>query len=367
MALFCVQSWLHQRFVAPFYQPLGGVVGRSLAAAALLVAALLLVRRTGAWRRLGAGIRRGRRRSGSRRRPCSAAGSCSAGLSAPRSPAGPDRPSFPPPGRGPAALGVRAAALRRRIRQHALPGRPSRGGRACSPPWRGSPSLIVSRRRLWETAWLAASARGAGGFHAQRFSRPLPDVGEPAVRPGGHAARQHRDRRRRRSHRGLSRQGRSPLLRLGGRRARRGGRLAQRRRHQRDGERARVARPDRLVRAFREGRPRGRADLYCDQPGFAAPLRFISGHRAYELPGRTAQRVEMLLALMRRKAAEGREVLYLSQQPFEDPPAQRPRSARLVSAALLDARQRAAGCPDRDETPRRRFRPLPGATDPRGC
>ena len=87
MALFCVQSWLHQQYVSPFYQPLGGLVGGYLAAAALLVAALLLARRTGAWRRLEAGILKGRRRSGSRRRRCSAAGSCSAGLSAPVSPA----------------------------------------------------------------------------------------------------------------------------------------------------------------------------------------------------------------------------------------------------------------------------------------
>jgi hypothetical protein len=59
--------------------------------------------------------------------------------------------------------------------------------------------------------------------------------------------------------------------------------------------------------------------FYCDQPGFAAPVRFISGHRAYELSARSPERIGRLVTLMRRKASEGREVLYLSQQPFEDP------------------------------------------------
>jgi hypothetical protein len=71
---------------------------------------------------------------------------------------------------------------------------------------------------------------------------------------------------------------------------------------------------------FERALPPG-ADVYCDQPGFAAPLRYISGHRAYELSARSPERIAALIALMRRKAAAGREVLYLTQQPFADPAA----------------------------------------------
>jgi hypothetical protein len=62
-----------------------------------------------------------------------------------------------------------------------------------------------------------------------------------------------------------------------------------------------------------------RAEIYCDQPGFAAPLRFISGRRAYELNARSPERIGGLVTLMRRKAAEGREILFLSHRPLEDP------------------------------------------------
>jgi hypothetical protein len=55
------------------------------------------------------------------------------------------------------------------------------------------------------------------------------------------------------------------------------------------------------------------AYVYSDQPGFAAPLRYLSGRRAYELAARSPERIERLIALMRRKAAEGAG-LYLSQQ-----------------------------------------------------
>ena len=65
---------------------------------------------------------------------------------------------------------------------------------------------------------------------------------------------------------------------------------------------------------------------------------------------------------MRRKAAAGREVLYLSQQPFEDPPASGlvPLGSYPLRSSMLDTAT--AGRPDGDEAPRRRLRPLPGAT-----
>ena len=64
------------------------------------------------------------------------------------------------------------------------------------------------------------------------------------------------------------------------------------------------------------------AVLYCDQPGLrraaAVHLR-ASGVRT--AGANRPERIEQLIALMRRKAADGREVLYLSQQTFENPAA----------------------------------------------
>ena len=199
LALFCVQSWLHQQFVAPFYQPLGGLVGGFLAVAALLVPAFLLVRRTAVWRRLGAAALR--RETALR----VAAAACLFGwvlfgwFVRPRL-----------AGQG------RVGRLFRQLVGEEPHGPGSRSSSPAPSPstcstWStfsgavgllvavaGVAALVVARRKLWETAWLAASLARPGGLHAQRFSRPLPDVGEPAVRPGGHAARQRRGRRRRR-------------------------------------------------------------------------------------------------------------------------------------------------------------------------
>ena len=203
LALFCVQSWLHQRFVAPFYQPLGGMVGGFLAAAALLVAGAPA---RAPHRRLAAARRRrpcgGRRRCGSRRRRCSACWVLFGWFVRPGL-AGPGlvgrlfrRLAGDPPLSGFAQLLSGAESGNMLYLVDLL------GAVGLLAAVAGIAALVVSRRRLWETAWLAASVARAGGLHAQRLPRPLPDVGEPAVRPGGHAARQRRDRRRRRLRRG---------------------------------------------------------------------------------------------------------------------------------------------------------------------
>jgi hypothetical protein len=67
------------------------------------------------------------------------------------------------------------------------------------------------------------------------------------------------------------------------------------------------------------------AELYSDQPGFAAAVRFVHGRRAYELSAANPERRGRLLALMRRRAAAGATVLFLTQQKFDDP-----RAAGLV-------------------------------------
>jgi hypothetical protein len=319
LAVFCVQSWLHQRFVAPFYQPLGGMVGAFLAAAALLVPAFLLVRRTGVWRRLGEVFRR---RETALRVAAAALLCCwvlfgwfvRPGL------AGPGRIgrlfsllAGDPPRSGFAQLlsGVEAGDMLYLV--------DLLGAVGLLAALAGIAALIVSRRQLWETAWLAASLAVLVVFTLSVFhdhflmwvSRRFVPVVMPLASIGIAAAA---------AFIASGRQGRSPVLawagvalvatvvwlNAGATRAMASGREW----------------PGLI--AWYEGFERAvpaDAELYCDQPGFAAPLRFISGHRAYELPGRTARRIELLIALMRRKASEGREVLFLSQQPFADPPA----------------------------------------------
>ena len=76
------------------------------------------------------------------------------------------------------------------------------------------------------------------------------------------------------------------------------------------------------------------APVYCDQPGFAAPLRFLFGRRAFALQARGPEARPGLLALLERKAARGREAYLLSQQPV-------PKSAhawlRPVARVPLDS------------------------------
>jgi len=319
LALFCLQSWLHQRFIAPFYQPLGGVVGGFLATAALLIPAFLLVRRTGAWRRLGQGIQR-------RETALRAAAATLLflwvmfGWFV--------RPGLAGQGRigrlfrhlvGDPPLSELAQLLSGAESGDMLYLVDLLGAVGLLAALAGIATLVVTRRQLWETAWLAASLAVLVVFTTSVFhdhflmwvSRRFVPVVVPLTSIGIAAAA---------AFIASARQGRPPIfvgagaalvavviwLNFGATSAMASGREWP----------GLIAWYERFERAVPVG-----AELYCDQPGFAAPLRFISGHRAFELPGRTARRVEMLIAMMRRKASEGREILYLSQQPFEDPPA----------------------------------------------
>ena len=319
LALFWFHSWLHQRSVSPFYQPLGGLVGQIFAAAALLFTALLLVRGTGVGRRLCEVIRR---RETALRVVAAALIGCWVLFG-----------WFVRPGlAGPGRIG--------RLFRH-LVGDPSLSGFAqlLSGPESGDmlylvdllgsigllaalagiAALVVSRRKLWETAWLAASIAVLVFFTLNVFhdhflmwvSRRFVPVVMPLASVGIAAAAAFIA--------GL-RCGRPPIgawagvalvvtvvwINAGATVAMASGREWP----------GLIAWYEPLEKAI----PRD-AELYCDQPGFAAPLRFISGHRAFELPGRSPRRIEMLITMMRRRASEGREILYLSQQPFGDPAA----------------------------------------------
>jgi hypothetical protein len=61
------------------------------------------------------------------------------------------------------------------------------------------------------------------------------------------------------------------------------------------------------------------AEIYSDQPGFAAALRFVYGRSAYELAAANPGRRGRLLALLRRRAATGTTLLFLTQQKIDDP------------------------------------------------
>lgn len=337
LAVFCVQSWLHQRFIAPFYQPLGDMVGGFLAAAALLVPAFLLVRRTGAWRRLVEGIERRE----TALRSLAAALLFAWGMFG----------WFVRPGlSGQGRIG--------RLFRH-LAGDPPLSGFAqllsgaesgnmlylvdllgvvgFLAALAGIATLIVTRRQLWETAWLTASLAVLAVFTISVFhdhflmwvSRrfvpvvmPLASIGIAAAAALIAGARQGRA-----TWVGAALVAAVIWLNVGATSAMASGREWP----------GLVA----WYEHFEKAVPRD-AEIYCDQPGFAAPLRFISGHRAFELPGRTARRVEQLIALMRRKAAAGGEILYLSQQPFEDLPARGLvplGSYPLRSSMLLNARR----------------------------
>jgi hypothetical protein len=57
----------------------------------------------------------------------------------------------------------------------------------------------------------------------------------------------------------------------------------------------------------------GTAIVYCDQPGFAAPLRFIYGKRAWEMQLRSPDNRLRLAGVMQGKLEGGEEVMFLSQ------------------------------------------------------
>jgi hypothetical protein len=319
MALFCVQSWLHQRFIAPFYEPGGGVVGGYLAAAALIVAAVLVMRQTVLWGRLEALIRRRE----TALRIVAAVLLCGWVLFG----------WFVRPGLG--GQGLIGRIFRHLVGESRLSGFAQLlsgvesgnmfylidlfGAIGLLAALAGLSVLIVTRRALWETAWLSASLAVLVVFTLNVFhdhflmwvSRRFVPVVVPLASIGVAAAAAFIAKLR---------QGRSPIF------AWAGAALVAAVIWLNAGATAAMASgrewPGLIAwyERFEKEVPRD-ALLYCDQPGFAAPLRFISGHRAYELPGRSAERIGLLNALMRRKAAEGQEVLYLSQQPFEDPTA----------------------------------------------
>ncbi len=319
LAVFCVQAWLHQRYFAPFYRPLGGLVGGFLAAAVLLIPVVLLVRPTSAWQRL---VQRLQRRETALRiaaavllvlwvmfgwfiRP---------GL------AGPGRIGHwfrhlvgDPPFSGFAQLLAGAESVDMLYLVDLL------GVLGLLAAMAGIAMLVVTQRQLWATAWLTASIAvlvvfTLNIFHdhflmwvSRRFVpvvMPLASIGIAAA--AAFIARARQGRWQRSVCAGAALVAAAIWLNIGPTSAMASGREWP----------GLIAWYERFEKAIPKG-----AELFCDQPGFAAPLRFISGHRAYELPGRTVERVDLLLSLMRYRAAAGRQILYLSQQPFEDPAA----------------------------------------------
>lgn len=316
---FYLHSLVHQRLVNPFYHPLSNLIAAAFLAGAVLATAIVLARWAGAARRLGARLPR-----------------WEAGLRA----AG-------------AALVLGWVLFGWLVRPRLGAG--GRIGRAFQliagdPPWSGAADLLagpesrnvllladlvgpagllaalggiayllLARRGLWETAWAcgAAALLVAITVHihdphtlmwaSRRFVPvvvPLLSVGiaaaAAALAGGG----------RPRPARGAAAAALLAAVLWQGS----GATLAMARGREWPGL---IAWYERLERVLPEG-----ADLYSDQPGFAAPFRFISGRRAYELHSRDPERIERLVGLMRRRAAGGRVVAYLTEQPFADPAAQ---------------------------------------------
>jgi hypothetical protein len=311
------QSWFHQQLVAPFYQPLGGMVGGFLAAAAILVAGVLLLRRTRPWQRL-------------------------AGLLLPHGTAL----------RAVAGFAVVSWALFGWFVRPRLAGQGQLGNLFRlvfgDPPVSGFARLLsgnesgnmlylvdllgavgllaavagiavllFSRRRLWETAWLAASVSVLALFTLNVFhdhflmwvSRrfvpvvlPLTSIGVAAAAAWVAALR--RDRLPALRWAGIALVAAVLALNAGATKA-----MAREREWP-----GLIAWYKQLEKAIPPD-----AEVYCDQPGFAAPVRFISGRRAYELNARSPERFGGLVSVMRRKAAEGQEIFYLSHRPIDDP------------------------------------------------
>ena len=316
-SLFFVHSWLHQRYITPYYDPLAEVTGTFLLAAATLVSLLLLARRTRAWRRVadlvpsrGAAVR------------AAAAGFLvfwvMFGWFV--------RPRLAGDGRVGHFFRLISGYPPLSGFAHTLAGGESRnmlylvdllGAAGLLLSVAGIAALVVSRRQPWESAWLAASVAMmvavTYNVHHDHFlmwvSRrfvpavvPLTSIGVAAA--AAFTAGGRRGRSPVLAGAGLALVGTTLALNFGATRAMAGEREWP----------GLIAWYERLEKSVP-----AEALLYSDQPGFAAPLRFISGRRAYELSARSPERVGSLVTLMRRKASEGREVLYLSQQSFDDP------------------------------------------------
>ncbi len=317
MTIFVIQSWLHQRYVTPFYQPLGGMVGRFLLVAGALVLLLLAVRRGRLWQQFSTAILRRETAIRTTAALVVVAWVLFGWFIRPRL----------------AGQGRIGHIFRRLVGEPAV-SRVSElfsgvesanmlylvdllGAGGLLAALAGVTVLIVTRRRLWETAWLTASVCvlmviTLNVFHDHFLmwvSRRFVPVVLPLASIGIAAAAAFLANARRGRSPGLAGAGIVLVaavlwLNAGATRA-----MASEREWP-----GLIAWYERLEAALP-----AQAELYCDQPGFAAPVRFISGRRAYELPARTTDRIAMLVEMMRRKAAAGREVLFLSQQSFADP------------------------------------------------
>jgi hypothetical protein len=304
-------AYLHQRFVAPFYQPLGSSVTWVLAIAAVILLLLLLLPTTPAapvvarfMARWSGGVR------------IVAAGLF--GLWC----------LFAWFVRPPLATGGLAAETLRQLLGHdsrafaLLAGRESgnmlylqdlMGALGLALALTGVLLLIATRRENWATAWVAASAGVLGlltltVFHdhflmwvARRFEPvviPLLCAGVAAsgafvsgALPRGKAA-------------GAILVGAALFLNLPGT-------VTMARESDWPGL---LTWYDRVEQAIPAG-----AAVYSDQPGVAAALRFIGGRKAYEMPRKTPERTTELVDHLRRNAAQGGEILLLTDTRFADP------------------------------------------------
>lgn len=317
--LFCAQAWLHQQFISPYYRPLDTIVGWSLAVAAVLIPAVLLLRRTGTWQHLAEGI--GRSETMIRAAVATLlAGWILFGWFI--------RPRLAGQGRVGHLFRLLVGDPSTSRLAKLLAGTESRnmlyvvdllGAVGLLALLAGIALLVVQRRRLWETAWTAASlgvlvVLTVNVFHdhflmwvSRRFVPVVIPFASVGIAAAGALAANVSGRRRP----ALTMAGSAvvvAVLLLNG-----GSTRALAREREWPGLIA-------WYETFEKAIPASAA-LYSDQPGFAAPVRFISGRRAYEMHSRNPERIGRLVALMRRKAAAGGEVFYLSQQPFEDPQA----------------------------------------------
>ncbi|HEY5999365.1 MAG TPA: hypothetical protein VI078_08735 [bacterium] len=337
--LWC-QSSVHQRAFSPYYQPVGGLVGAASIAAALGLAALLLLRRSAAGRRFREAISRRE----TALRVAAAAALCSwvlfGWLVRPRL-AGGGRVghlfrllSDGLPFQGIFALlsGPESVNMLYLVDVLGALGLVAAVGGVCA--------LVVTRRGLWESAWLAASSAALvvltlDVFHDHFLmwvSRRFVPAVVPLASVGIAAAAASLARRPRGNPRVLAAAAAALVVAAVALNAGAIGAMAREREWPGlvDWSRrlAAVVPPD--------------AELYSDQPGFAAAARFVLGRKAYELGGPNERRRERLLGLMRRRAKGGAEVLFLTEGRAgeQPPPGLAPvGSLPLASSTILGTRR----------------------------
>jgi hypothetical protein len=315
--VFWLQSWLHQRSFSPYYQPVGGLVGAASAAAAVALAAFLLLRRTAAGRRLWEAVSRRE----TALRYAAAAALCAWVLFGwfvrPRL-AGGGRVEHlfrtvtgGLPFQGIFALLSGPEAVNMLYLADLL------GALGLVAAASGICALIVTRRGLWESAWLAASAAALAVLTLDVFhdhflmwvSRRFVPVVLPLAAVGTAAAAALVARWPRGNPRVSAAAGAGLLAAVLALNAGPIGAMAREREWP-----GLVA----WTRSLGAAVPPG-AELYCDQPGFAAAARFVLGRNAYELAGPNERRRQRLLGLMRRRAKAGGPVFFLTQGKFDNP------------------------------------------------